>query len=54
MRGISQNTTYELDIEYNTPQELASVVGTPVFRLELHRPPNPPKDQEKTQDADNS
>ena len=48
VRGISQNTIYELDIEYNASQELASVVGTPVFRLELHRPPNPPKDQGKT------
>ena len=48
VRGISQNTTYELDIEYNAPQELGRVVGTPVFRLELHRPPNPPKDQGKT------
>lgn len=48
LHGLSQDTIYELDIEYNTPQELARVVGTPVFRLELHRPPNPPKDQEKT------
>ena len=47
VRGLSQNTTYELDIEYNAPRELASVVGTPVFRLELHRPPNSPKGQEK-------
>ena len=54
VQGISQNTTYELDIEYNTPREIASVVGTPVFRLELHRPPNPSKGQEKLQDADNS
>ena len=44
VRGISQNTTYELDIEYNVSQELASVIGTPVFRLELHRPPDPSKD----------
>ena len=54
VRGISQNTAYELDIEYNVPQELASVIGTPVFRLELHRPPDPSKDQEKTPDVDNS
>ena len=48
VQGLSQNTTYELDIEYNAPRELSSVVGTPVLRLELHRPPNPPKGQEKT------
>ncbi len=53
---LSENTTYELDIEYNMPDELANVVETPVFRLELHRPPNPPeeKDQKEIQDAYNT
>lgn len=52
VHGLSMNTTYKLDIEYNTPQELARVVETaPVFRLELHRPPPKTNDREKTQDA---
>ena len=56
VHGLSGKTTYDLDIAYNTPLELASVVETPVFRLELHRPPDPPKAKarEKPQDADNT
>lgn len=54
VRGLSQNTTYQLDIEYNTPQELASIIGTPVLRLELHHPPNLPKGKERKRDVDNS
>ena len=46
--GFSENTTYELDIEYNTPQGLANVVGDPVFRLELYRPSIPPERREET------
>lgn len=56
VKGLSGKTTYELDIAYNAPRELASVVETPVFRLEPHRPPNPPKTKgrEKSQNADNT
>lgn len=56
VKGLSGKTTYELDIAYNAPRELASVVETAVFRLELRRPPNPPKtkDLEKSQNADNT
>ena len=52
--GMSENTTYELDIEYTTPLDLASSVGTPVFRLELHRPPTPAEPREKEQDANDT
>lgn len=52
VHGLSMNTTYKLDIEYNTPQELARVVETaPVFRLEIHRPPPKTNDREEMQDA---
>ena len=56
VHGLSGKTTYDLDIAYNTPRELASVVGTPVFRLEIHRPPDPPKTKtrEKPQDVNNT
>ena len=56
VKGLSGKTAYELDIAYNAPRELLNVVETPVFRLELHRPPNPPKTKarEKPQDADNT
>lgn len=52
VHGLSMNTTYKLDIEYNTPRELARVVKTaPVFRLEIHRPPPKTNDREETQDV---
>lgn len=56
VHGLSENTIYDLDIEYNTPEELKNVVETPVFRLELQRPPKPPKEkgQKETRDAYNT
>ena len=54
---ISQNTEYDLKIEYALPAELTEIVGNPVFRLELYRPRNPrkaaaPAATEESQNAD--
>ena len=38
---LAGKTTYEVQVEYDTPQELASTIGTPVLRLEMHRPVQP-------------
>ena len=38
---LTSKTAYEVQVEYDAPQELASTVGTPVLRLELHRPVQP-------------
>ena len=38
IRGIAAHTEYEVRVEYDAPQELATVVARPVLRLELHRP----------------
>ena len=40
VQGISGHTDYEIQVEYDVPQELDNTVGTPVFRLELLRPPS--------------
>ena len=58
IHGIAADTDYEVRVEYNAPPELASVVGRPVLRLELHRPPpkphvrQTPNEEENAQDAD--
>ena len=39
VQGISADIEYEIEVEYDVPQELSNTVGTPVFRLELLRPP---------------
>ena len=53
IRGISAETNYGVWVEYETSQELESVVETPVLRLELHVPPSPQakKGEESSQDA---
>ena len=38
IRGIAAGTEYEVRVEYDIPQELATIVARPVLRLELHRP----------------
>ena len=39
VQAITAGTDYDIQIEYDVAQELSSAVGTPVFRLELLRPP---------------
>lgn len=39
VRGLSENATYEIHVEYGGVRELVGAVETPVLRLELHRPP---------------
>ena len=38
IQGLSAGGDYELEIEYETSQELLAAVGTPVFRVDLQRP----------------
>lgn len=38
INGLSSGETYQLEIEYETSQELVAAVGTPVFRVDLQRP----------------
>ena len=45
IHGIAADTEYEVRVEYDAPQELATVVARPVLRLELHRPTSPRKQQ---------
>lgn len=58
IKGMTANTTYEVQVEYAVPAELASIVETPVIRMELHRPPSQSspskalKNQEKSPDDD--
>lgn len=54
IHGIAADTYYEVRVEYNAPSELASVVGRPVLRLELHRPPPKPHAHQTPNDAENA
>ena len=36
--GLVAKANYEVQVKYDAPQELASTVGLPVLRLELHTP----------------
>ena len=54
IHGIAADTSYEVRVEYNAPSELASVVGRPVLRLELHRPPPKPHAHQTPNDAENA
>ena len=52
IRGISAKTTYEVQLEYETPQELQSVVDTPVLSLELRSPLSPEREMRKENPPD--
>ena len=52
--GFAENTSYDVEIGYQLPRDLAGSVGTPVFRLELHRPPNSSKPQGRAPNANNT
>ena len=52
VQGISAGTEYEIQVEYDVPQELSNAVGTPVFRLELFRPPSQTNPKGNSQHAD--
>ena len=52
VKGISAGTEYEIQVEYDVPQELSNAVGTPVFRLELLRPPSQTNPKGNSQHAD--
>ena len=45
IHGIAADTEYAVRVEYDAPQELATVVARPVLRLELHRPTRSGKHQ---------
>ena len=49
---MSAGAKYELELEYNVPQELRSAVGAPVFRVDLQRP-IPEKDGTESDVHDN-
>ena len=38
IQGLSAGINYELVVEYEFPEDLANAVGTPVLRVDLHRP----------------
>ena len=48
VREIEAKVNYGVRLEYNAPQELTDMVGTPVFRMELFRPQNPQKNGRST------
>jgi hypothetical protein len=52
VQGISAGTGYEVQVEYDVPQELSNAVGTPVFRLELVRPPSQASTSKNTKGGD--
>lgn len=45
IHGIAADTEYAVRVQYDAPQELATVVARPVLRLELHRPTRSGKHQ---------
>ena len=52
IHGIAADTEYEVRVEYDSPQELASVIAHPVLRLELHRPTRSQKHQTTNQQTE--
>ena len=38
IHGLSAGVNYELVVEYELPEDVANAVGTPVLRVDLHRP----------------
>jgi hypothetical protein len=52
VQGISAGSRYEVQVEYDVPQELSNAVGTPVFRLELVRPPSQASTSKNTKGGD--
>lgn len=43
IRGLAADTDYEVRVEYAVPAGLVGIVENPVLRMELHRPPPPPR-----------
>ena len=52
IRRIAADTEYDVCVEYDLPQELATVVTLPVLRLELHRPTRSQKRQATSQQTE--